>query len=131
MGEPTTTSDKRVRCLLFNVVSSILRASRGNAKERRERRPDTHQLGWRVFEIQHFAIQAWRAAQEIVMEHVPGQINPSDSLTKAVGWTLHHRHSLRGMGHFEDSQGLQDVASDPPPSHEQGRVQEAGEGVGA
>ena len=30
----------------------------------------------------------------------PGIINPSDGLTKALGWVLLSRHARRGMGHY-------------------------------
>ena len=40
-------------------------------------------------EIQHFAIQEWRAKKELIMRHIPGILNPSDDLTKALGWVLH------------------------------------------
>ena len=42
----------------------------------------------RHIEIQHFAIQEWCKQGDIVMEHLPGIINPSDGLTKALGWVL-------------------------------------------
>ena len=49
-------------------------------------------------EIQHFAIQKWRAKKEIVMRHIPVIINLSDDLTKALGWILYSRHARRGVG---------------------------------
>jgi hypothetical protein len=54
----------------------------------------------RHIEVQHFAIQEWRAKEEIIMRHLPGVINPSDDLTKALGWIMHARHSRRSMGHY-------------------------------
>jgi len=54
----------------------------------------------RHIDIQHFAIQDWKDDGDIVMRHIPGIINPSDDLTKPVGWVLHSRHSRRIMGHF-------------------------------
>ena len=33
------------------------------------------------------------------MKHIPGIINPSDDLTKPLGWVLHARHVRRIMGH--------------------------------
>ena len=54
----------------------------------------------RHIEIQHFAIQEWCKQGDIVMEHLPGIINPSDGLTKALGWVLLSRHARRGMGHY-------------------------------
>ena len=53
----------------------------------------------RHIDIQHFAIQEWKANREILLEHVPGIINPADSLTKSLDTTLHHRHVRRLMGH--------------------------------
>ena len=51
-------------------------------------------------DIQHFAIQKWKANQEIVLKHIPGIINSADSLMKLLGSTLHHRHVHRLMGHY-------------------------------
>ena len=53
----------------------------------------------RHIDYQLFAIQDWRANGDIKMHHVPGIVNTSDSATKALGWTLHHRHACRAMGH--------------------------------
>ena len=54
----------------------------------------------RHIDIQHFAIQDWKEAGHIEMFHIPGIINPSDDLTKPLGWVLHGRHSRRLMGHY-------------------------------
>jgi hypothetical protein len=54
----------------------------------------------RHIDIQFFAIQDWKEAKEIVMIHIPGVINPSDDLTKPLGWVLHGRHARRMMGHY-------------------------------
>ena len=54
----------------------------------------------RHIDIQHFAIQEWKANREIILEHIPGIINSADSLTKSLGPTLHHRHVRRLMGHY-------------------------------
>ena len=54
----------------------------------------------RHIDIQHFAIQEWKAKNEILLRHIPGIINPADSLTKSLGSTLHHRHVRRLMGHY-------------------------------
>jgi len=51
-------------------------------------------------DVQHFAIQEWRNNREIKMHHIPGIINPADNETKSLGWTLHHWHSHRAMGHY-------------------------------
>jgi hypothetical protein len=61
-----------------------------------ERRPTPRS---RHIDIQHFAIQEWRAAGDIEMHHIPGIINPVDQGTKPLGWTLHSRHARRSMGH--------------------------------
>jgi hypothetical protein len=57
----------------------------------------------RHIDIQHFAIQEWRAAGDIEMHHIPGIINPSDQATKPLGWALHSRHVHRSMGHHQPS----------------------------
>ena len=54
----------------------------------------------RHIDIQFFAIQDWKSQGHILMEHIPGIINPSDDLTKPLGWVLHSRHARRIMGHF-------------------------------
>jgi hypothetical protein len=54
----------------------------------------------RHIDIQAFAIQDWKDNGDILMHHIPGVINPSDSLTKPTGWILHSRHCRRLMGHF-------------------------------
>jgi hypothetical protein len=65
-----------------------------------ERRPTPRS---RHIEVQHFAIQEWHANKDIVMRHLAGILNPSDDLTKALGWVLHARHARRGMGHYGPS----------------------------
>ena len=50
--------------------------------------------------IQFFAIQQWKENGDIIMDHIPGIINPSDDLTKPLGWVLHLRHCHRMMGHL-------------------------------
>ena len=54
----------------------------------------------RHIDIQHFAIQDWKDAGDIVLCYIPGVINPSDDLTKSLGWVLHSRHARRIMGHY-------------------------------
>ena len=54
----------------------------------------------RHIDIQHFAIQEWKRRGIIKMLHLPGVIHPADSLTKSLGWALHHRHARRLMGHY-------------------------------
>ncbi len=52
----------------------------------------------RHIDIQHFALQEWVAAKEVLLSHIPGTLNPADAFTKPLGWVLHHRHSTRMMG---------------------------------
>jgi hypothetical protein len=54
----------------------------------------------RHIDIQHFALQEWKANQEIVLSHILGVVNSAVSLTKSLGSTLHHRHVRRRMGHY-------------------------------
>jgi len=53
----------------------------------------------RHIDIQHFAIQDRKDSGAIVMEFIPGVINPLDDLTKPLGWVLHNRHARHVMGH--------------------------------
>jgi Reverse transcriptase (RNA-dependent DNA polymerase) len=54
----------------------------------------------RHIDIQHFAIQDWKDSGSLVMKFIPGILNPSDDLTKPLGWVLHARHARRIMGHY-------------------------------
>ena len=65
-----------------------------------ERKPTTRS---RHIDIQHFAIQEWRAAGDVILHHIPGVINPSDQATKPLGWALLSRHARRSMGHHRPS----------------------------
>jgi len=47
----------------------------------------------RHIDIQRFAIQDWKESGAIVMEFISGIINPSNDLTKPLGWVLHDRHT--------------------------------------
>ena len=51
-------------------------------------------------DVQHFAIQDWKDAGNIVMKYIPGVINPADDMTKPLGWVLHARHARQTMGHY-------------------------------
>ena len=51
-------------------------------------------------EIRWFQIQKWSGV-DIEMKHIPGVVNPSDDLTKALGFILHARHCRRIMGHYD------------------------------
>ena len=72
----------------------------------------------RHINIQHFAIQEWVQQKDLLMKHIPGVINPSDDLTKPLGWVLHARHARRAMGHYKIKIGSQKastyVATCPP-----------------
>jgi hypothetical protein len=57
----------------------------------------------RPIDIVWFAIQHWRAADEIVLKHIKGALNPSGDRTnkkEALGWILYDRHSRRVLGHY-------------------------------
>ena len=54
----------------------------------------------RHLDIRYFAIQDWREDGGIIIEHIPGILNPSNDLTKLLGYVLHARHCRRIMGHF-------------------------------
>ena len=65
-----------------------------------------------------------------ILQHIPGTLNPSDDLTKPLGWVLHSYHACCLMGHFKPSVLSSQSAlpllqlSDPLPSPvvHQGRV---------
>ena len=50
--------------------------------------------------LRFFSIQDWREAGDIIMKHIPGILNPSDDMTKPLGWVLHARHCRRIMVHY-------------------------------
>ena len=50
--------------------------------------------------LRFFAIQYWKEARNIIMQHIQGILNPSDDMTKPLGWVLHARHCHRIMGHY-------------------------------
>ena len=54
----------------------------------------------RHMDLRFFSIQDWREDKSIIMKHIPGILNPSDDLTKPLGWVLHARHCRRIMGHY-------------------------------
>ena len=54
----------------------------------------------RHLDIRYFAIQDWREAGDIIMEHIPGVLNPSNDMTKPLGYVLHARHCHHIMGHY-------------------------------
>ena len=47
------------------------------------------------------------------MKFMPGAINASDGLTKALGWILHSRHARRSMGHCNLGSEKAPEASEP------------------
>ena len=53
----------------------------------------------RHVDIQYMAIQEWVERKQVKLDHIPGIINPSDALTKNLGWVLHWRHATRMMGY--------------------------------
>ncbi|MCE2996259.1 MAG: hypothetical protein LW863_11705 [Flammeovirgaceae bacterium] len=57
----------------------------------------------RHIDIASFAIQEWKQNGDIVLEYIPGIINPADDMTKPLGWVLHSRHARRLMGHYNPS----------------------------
>jgi hypothetical protein len=44
-------------------------------------------------ESQYFAIQDWKKSGQILLNKIKGIINPSNSLTKALGWGVHNCHA--------------------------------------
>jgi hypothetical protein len=54
----------------------------------------------RHIDIQWFAIQEWKENGDILTSHIAGILNPSDDLSKPLGWILHARHCRRLMGHY-------------------------------
>ena len=69
--------------------------------------------------IQFFAIQYWKESGEIVLRHIPGISNPTNDLTKPLGWVLHARHAHCLMGHYHPSLSTQ-VDPCPQQSREAG-----------
>ena len=49
--------------------------------------------------IRYFGLQQWCELGKLVLIHICGKINPSDALTKAMGWILHYRHCHFLMGY--------------------------------
>ena len=54
----------------------------------------------RHLNIQYFAIQDWREAGDIIMNHISGILNPSNDMTKPLGYILHTSHCRQIMGHY-------------------------------
>eukprot|EP00957_Ditylum_brightwellii_P096130 7323968-Ditylum_brightwellii.AAC.1 len=53
----------------------------------------------RHIDISYFAIQELVENGNIKLAHIQRVANPSNALTKALGWTLHQHHVTRMMGH--------------------------------
>ena len=68
--------------------------------------------------------------ERFVMEHFPGILNPSDDLTKPLGWVPHARHASCGMGHCEIGSPVEASLFSHLPSTRM-ETHEAREGVGA
>ena len=68
---------------------------------------------------------------DLVMVHLKGILNPSNGMTKPLGWVLHSRHARRGMGHYNKigSPSRLPPLQLSPSARLEGL--EAGEGVGA
>jgi hypothetical protein len=60
-------------------------------------------------DIKNFALLSWVKNGDVLLAHIDGTDNPSNALTKALGWILHHRHCLHVMGlagsHFTTTTG--------------------------
>ena len=54
----------------------------------------------RHMDVRFVAIEGWKDAGDIIMNNVPGIINPADDITKPLGWVLHSRHARYLMGHY-------------------------------
>ena len=51
-----------------------------------------------IISMQHFTIQDWKDAGDLIMSHCSGIINPSNDLTKPLG--LNEQHDCRIIGEF-------------------------------
>jgi len=60
----------------------------------------------RHVEIQFFAIQEWRRRKQVELKYIDTRINTADAETKALGWTLHSRHSRRMLGHVRPAYAM-------------------------
>ena len=57
----------------------------------------------RHLDIRYWQIQEWAGGPHanIRCKHIPGILNPSDDLTKPLGYVLHCRHCRQMMGHYQ------------------------------
>ena len=69
---------------------------------------------------ENWPIQEWQASKELVMQHIPGIINPSDNLTKALYFVFHSQHARRSMGHYRIGSPKDSESPVCPPMLEQG-----------
>ena len=51
-------------------------------------------------DIRYYAIQDWCEAADLILEHIPGILNPCDDMTKPLGYVLHAKHCRHIMGHY-------------------------------
>jgi hypothetical protein len=68
-------------------LAAIMMANAGKPTERS-----------RHIDVQFFALLQWVKDGDVLLVHVEGTCNPSDALTKPLGWIIHHRHCYRVMG---------------------------------
>ena len=61
----------------------------------------------RHLDIRYWQIQEWAGGPQahIRCKHIPGILNPSDDLTKPLGYVLHSRHCRQMMGHYQRYDG--------------------------
>ena len=53
--------------------------------------------------VQLFSIQGWKESDDIIMNNIPGIINPLDGITKLLVWVLNYIHARYLMGHYNVS----------------------------
>ena len=56
-------------------------------------------------DVHLFDIKGWKEAGDIIMNNIPGIINPEDDLTKPLGQVLHYINARYLMGHYNTSFG--------------------------
>ena len=52
-------------------------------------------------DIRFFQLQDWQLEQTLICQHLRGVINPSNDLTKPLGYVLHSCHCRQIMGHYQ------------------------------
>jgi hypothetical protein len=65
-------------------LAAIMMANAGKPTERS-----------RHIDVQYFALLQWVKDGDVLLVHIAGIWNPSDALTKPLGWVIHHRHCYR------------------------------------